>query len=158
MNTDFRFLGLNKKYLAVVLLCLIFFLSFLGSIVRSEENHGVISITFDDGTRNQYTVAFPMMQNRGIVGTFYIPTNVANDPYHQFNQISPSELLQMQSAGNEIASHGVTHSNFNTLTDEQIRFECVGSKATLESYGLNVNNLAYPFGTGDFSHADTTNF
>ena len=150
-----NFFGLNKKFLVVVLLCAIFFFSFFGSIVRSEENRGVISITFDDGTRNQYTVAFPIMQNRSIVGTFYIPTDVPNDTYNQFNQITPSELLEMQSAGNEIGSHGVTHSDFNTLTEQQIRNECANSKVTLESYGLTVNNFAYPFGTGDLNYEDT---
>src|SRR3990170_2406272 len=72
-------------------------------LTHGSVNRGVLSITFDDGTRNQYTTAFPLMQARNIVGTFYIPTNVTNPLYSsQMNKISVSELLQMQSAGNEI--------------------------------------------------------
>jgi peptidoglycan/xylan/chitin deacetylase (PgdA/CDA1 family) len=114
---------------------------------------GVISITFDDGTRNQYTTAFPLMRDRNIVGTFYIPTGNfdASNPY---NKISVSELLQMQSAGNEIGSHSVNHLDFTKLTETQIRQECIESKATLQSYGLAVNNFAYPYGTGDLNNSN----
>jgi len=114
----------------------------------------VISITFDDGTRSQYTTAFPLMRDRNIVGTFYVPTG--NFPADSlYNKISVSELLQMQSAGNEIGSHSVSHSDFTKLTETQIRQECSESKATLQSYGLTVNNFAYPYGTGNLSYANS---
>jgi peptidoglycan/xylan/chitin deacetylase (PgdA/CDA1 family) len=114
----------------------------------------VISITFDDGTRSQYTTAFPLMRDRNIVGTFYIPTGYfpADNPY---NKITASELLQMQNAGNEIGSHSASHVDFTKLTETQIRQECSESKATLQSYGLTVNNFAYPYGTGDLNYANS---
>jgi peptidoglycan/xylan/chitin deacetylase (PgdA/CDA1 family) len=113
----------------------------------------VISITFDDGTRSQYTTAFPLMRDRNIVGTFYIPTGYfpADNPY---NKITASELLQMQNAGNEIGSHSVSHPDFTKLNETQIRQEYAESKATLQSYGLTVNNFAYPYGTGDLNYAN----
>ena len=94
------------------------------------------------------------MRDRNIVGTFYIPTG--NFPaYSQNNRISASELLQMQSDGNEIGSHSVNHLDFTMLTETQIHQEFSDSKATLQSYGLTINNFAYPFGTGDYSYANT---
>ena len=117
-------------------------------------SRGVISITFDDGTRSQYTTAFPLMRDRNIVGTFYIPTgNFPTD--NPYNKITASELLQMQNAGNEIGSHSVSHLDFTKLNETQIRQEYSESKATLQSYGLTVNNFAYPYGTGDLSYANS---
>ena len=94
------------------------------------------------------------MRDRNIVGTFYVPTGnfPADNPY---NKITASELLQMQNAGNEIGSHSASHVDFTKLSETQIRQECSESKATLQSYGLNVNNFAYPYGTGDLSYANS---
>ncbi len=119
----------------------------------TPKPRGVISITFDDGLLCQYTNAFPLMQARNITGTFYIPT--ANFTTDNYNKITPAELLQMQNAGNEIGSHSVTHPDFTTLTEAQIRQECANSKATLQSYGLTVNNFAYPYGVGNLTYANS---
>ena len=97
-----------------------------------------------------------------MVGTFYIPTgNYTDTPApdglysNVVNQIPISGLLQMQAAGDEIGSHSVTHNDFTKMTDSQINWEGNQSKITLESWGLNVTDFAYPYGTGDLSHADT---
>ena len=116
---------------------------------------GVISITFDDGIRSQYTTAFPLMQARGIVGTFYIPTAQYPSPAVLYNRLSASELQQMQAAGNEIGSHSVTHRDFTKLSDQEIAQECLGSKQYLQSTGLVINNFAYPYGTGITEHIDS---
>ena len=123
----------------------------------TPKPRGIISITFDDGLACQYTNAFPLMQARNITGTFYVPTGnfTTNSTMSNFNKITPAQLLQMQNAGNEIGSHSVTHPDFTKLTEAQIRQECANSKATLQSYGLTVNNFAYPYGVGNFTYANT---
>ena len=113
-------------------------------------NNGVISIIFDDNYANQLTYAWPLIEERGIVGTFYVLTNTANTTGY----ISYTELQTLQAAGNEIASHSVTHTNFASLTDQQIRDECSDSKAILESNGLIISNFAYPGGVTD-NHIDS---
>jgi peptidoglycan/xylan/chitin deacetylase (PgdA/CDA1 family) len=123
------------------------------SLADSEQPHGVISLTFDDGFLSQYTTVFPILQSYGVVGTFYIPTVLNGDGEPE--QIPISGLLEMQAAGNEIGSHSVDHPDFTELNDSQIAWECSESKATLQSWGLTVTDFAYPYGTGDLSYADT---
>ena len=60
--------------------------------------------------------------------------------------MTATELQHLQANGNEIGSHSVSHSAFTYLTEQQIRYECSYSKQVLQSYGLTVNNFAYPYG------------
>ena len=115
---------------------------------------GIISITFDDGDADQYSTAFPMMQAAGVAGTFYIPIgeNPADDG---MNAITVPELQQMQAAGDEIGSHSYYHVEFDSLTDDEINWECNMSKTTLQADGLTVTDFAYPYGEGNYAHADT---
>jgi peptidoglycan/xylan/chitin deacetylase (PgdA/CDA1 family) len=116
-------------------------------MVKAEvPPHGVISIAFDDNYQNQYDYAFPLMQARAIVGTFYVVTNHISDFSRDPSYMSTAELQTLQANGNEIGSHSETHYDFITLTDAQIREECGGSKTLLESYNLTVTDFAYPDG------------
>jgi peptidoglycan/xylan/chitin deacetylase (PgdA/CDA1 family) len=114
--------------------------------VTSGSAPGTISITFDDGMQDNYDYAYPLMQARGIVGTFYVVTDNLSDFSLNNTYLSIAELKTMQNSGNEIGSHSKTHPNFTTLTDQQIRDQCSISKQVLQSNGLTVNNFAYPGG------------
>ena len=111
-------------------------------LVEAEMLHGVVSIAFDDNYLNQFDYAFPLMQSRGIVGTFYVLTdNVGKTGYMSFVQ-----LQTLQSGGNEIGSHSKSHVTLTSLSETQIRQECSYSKQVLQNYGLSVSNFAFPNG------------
>jgi len=111
----------------------------------------VLSIVFDDGTISQYTYAFPLMQARGLHGTFYVISDQIRDVSGSSHFMSFAELAVLQDAGNEIGSHGKTHISFIGRSESWLRTECSVSKQALESHGLMVNNFAYPYGeTDDF--------
>lgn len=124
------------------------------STAKAEVPHSVISIAFDDNYQNQFDYAFPLMQTRGITGTFYVVTNHVSDFSGDASYMSIAELQTLQANGNEIGSHSKTHSDLIYLTDAQIRDECNTSKQILQSNGLTVTNFAYPDGlTND--HVDS---
>ena len=146
----------SKAFVALVLAFIVVSsgLTVKVSLADSAQPHGVISLAFDDSWQNQYTNAFPLMQAGGMVGTFYeitgdLSTNPTGGTYQSF-----AELQTMQSAGDEIGSHSVTHPDFTTISDDQINYECSESKAVLQSYGLIVNNFAYPYGAYN-AHTDS---
>jgi peptidoglycan/xylan/chitin deacetylase (PgdA/CDA1 family) len=114
--------------------------------VTSASSPGTISITFDDGMQDNYDYAYPLMQARGIVGTFYVITDSLSDFSHNNTYLSIAELKTMQNSGNEIGSHSVTHEHFETMTDAEIAYQCGVSQQVLRANGFSANNFAFPYG------------
>ncbi|NTW61568.1 polysaccharide deacetylase family protein, partial [Candidatus Saccharibacteria bacterium] len=75
-------------------------------------NRPLATITFDDGFANSYTQALPLLNKYGFGSTQFITTGLVNtDGY-----LSTSQLQSLATAGSEIASHSVTHSNLSIAT------------------------------------------
>lgn len=117
--------------------------------------NGVVSLTFDDGTVGQYEYAWPIMQSRGVVGTFYVISNYVNAPAGSFftphGFMTDRQINDLFQHGNEIGSHGVTHNSMSDLPLSDVRTEMANSKSALERMisGLTVKDFAYPFGGGN---------
>jgi len=61
--------------------------------------------------------------------------------------MTPSELIALQAAGNELASHTVTHPDLTALTAAQAADELSQSRTALLTWGATlVDGFAYPFG------------
>lgn len=114
-----------------------------------------IIITFDDGHLNNYTTAFPIMQKYGFTGVLYIVANyMGADQYMNADQIK-----EMASAGWEVGSHSVSHSDLTSLEPELQRHEVVESRQILEAkLGVPVITFAYPFGRSDSGVIDYAHF
>ncbi len=113
------------------------------NLVASAKTQGYISITFDDGFQNQYDNAYPLLHSRGMNATYFIITNRTNTP----NYMTVAVLQTLQNSGSEIGSHSVTHPDCSSISDSQLQNECQLSKQTLQSWGLSVNDFAYPYGS-----------
>ena len=135
-----------KKHLSSLIILFISFLILLNTSNYTANGEtvtsGAISIVFDDNYGNQLTNAWPLMEDRDIIGTFYVLTNTVNTPGY----MGYTDLQTLQAAGNEIGTHSVTHTSFTDLNEQQIRVECFNSKTTLEEHGLVIKNFAYPNG------------
>ncbi len=102
-----------------------------------------VAITFDDGWREQYEVAFPILQKYGMRATFFVSTAFVG--YPRF--MSWEELAEMRDAGMEIASHGRKHVNLMDADDKEAWREIALSKEKLEEeLGVPVVSFAYAFG------------
>lgn len=106
-----------------------------------KPSGGYIAITFDDGHRSDYEIAFPNMTAAGIPGTSFVVTNSIDN-----GGMTSAELLEMEAAGWEIGSHSAAHKNLANIPIEDAINEMVVSKATLENIGLTPRTIAYPFG------------
>jgi len=100
-------------------------------------------LTFDDGYDDNYEYAFPMLKERGMVGTFYITTDFVGNPgYMTWEQIK-----EMADAGMEIAAHSANHADFAAISPNELRRQLVEPKAILEDHIKRpVRHLAYPAG------------
>lgn len=102
-----------------------------------------VAITFDDGWREQYEVAFPILQKYRMRATFFVSTAFVG--YPRF--MSWEALAEMQDAGMEIASHGRKHISLVEADDKEAWREIALSKEKLEEeLGVPVVSFAYPFG------------
>jgi len=104
-----------------------------------------MTIIDDDARTEVLTKLKPLAIEKGIPITLAVPVI-----YETGIPLTESELLDLQNnLGWEMASHLYTHPNLRIMTNEQIRHEIIDSKDTLESWGLNVENVVYPFGSAE---------
>jgi len=117
-----------------------------GSIAKKDHTaeHGrvpLLSLVFDDGNDTDYLVAREVLIKQGVAASFAVVTGWIGKK----NYMTVSQLLDLQRDGFEIMSHTVSHPNLNSLDEKEIESEFSASKATLEGWGLRVNNLTYPY-------------
>ncbi len=109
---------------------------------------GVVSITFDDQWHSAYQNAFPLLESYGFKSTWYIcVSHVGNyDQEYAERSMSWDEIRNLRKSNHEIASHTITHCDFDTTDISTIREELRSSKKTLAS-GLScpIKSFAYPF-------------
>jgi oligosaccharide reducing-end xylanase len=100
-----------------------------------------VSYTFDDNSPNQFSLAQPMFDARGLHATFFCIVG----------SLSPSQWSTIESAsskGHEVASHTLAHPDLAKLTDDQLITEESGARNLIESHtGKKCVSIAYPFCT-----------
>lgn len=104
-----------------------------------------IILTFDDGWRDDYAIAFPILRKYCLVGTFFPPTNwVDRSPL----TISWAEAEEMAAGGMEFGSHTQSHALMPPRSAALNRAELLNSKSILETrLGRPVVAFAYPGGS-----------
>lgn len=106
----------------------------------------MLTFSFDDGYASDYHIAFDILAQNGIRGTFY----VIGDRVDKSPHLHKTHIKEMADAGQEIGSHTVTHPELPNLTDEELIAELRGSKEFLQDItGQPVLSIAYPFGEVD---------
>jgi len=105
-----------------------------------------IVITFDDGYQDLYTAAFPILKAHGFMAVAYIVSGYVDRPGY----VSRGQVLEMDRAGIEIASHTVNHPDLARSGLGSVTFEVGQSKRWLEqAVGHPVLDFAYPSGQYD---------
>lgn len=106
-----------------------------------------ILLTFDDGYRDFYTDAYPLLKKYHVNATAYIISGVLDKPNYMFNW----QVREIASDGLvEIAAHTVHHLWLKGLPPAKVQEEIFGSKAQLEKLiGKPVVSFAYPYGAFD---------
>jgi peptidoglycan/xylan/chitin deacetylase (PgdA/CDA1 family) len=111
-----------------------------------------VMLTFDDAWREQYTIAFPLLKERGMVGVFYVHTGVLSDDQTR-GYATWADLCEMRHAGMDIQSHTISHPSLPGVETIKLDEELRVSKAALEKFlGEACISVAYPF--GDFTERE----
>jgi peptidoglycan/xylan/chitin deacetylase (PgdA/CDA1 family) len=103
-----------------------------------------VVVSFDDGFRNQYTKALPILQRHGWAGTL----NLVVQHLHEGTYgLGPRQVRHMIAAGWEVDSHTLTHAYLPGLAGAQLDREVAGSRHTLHAlFNIPVNFFCYPYG------------
>jgi peptidoglycan/xylan/chitin deacetylase (PgdA/CDA1 family) len=102
-----------------------------------------VVITFDDGHRNNYELAFPVLKSCGVPAVFFVSTAFLDSPGY----LRWQEVDEMAEAGMIIGSHGHSHADFGALSPDRTREELALSHAALQSHrGGAPRDFAYPYG------------
>lgn len=112
-----------------------------------EFSKGLISFTFDDGWREIYENAIPILNRAGIKSTQYVSTAVLKQDDFLDHYMSIENVLNMERMGHEIASHAVDHGRFIEMTEAEVKFQIEESRKELIRMGVKfVDTLAPPYG------------
>jgi peptidoglycan/xylan/chitin deacetylase (PgdA/CDA1 family) len=120
---------------------------------RFPENG--ITVTLDDGWLDNYTNAFPVLQELGIVATvFIVPSCLGQRSTKAIaagegdrEHLSRAQVLEMSAAGIEFGSHSLNHRLLRELTDQEIVIEVQEAKQQIEELTQQeCKTFAYPAG------------
>ena len=115
-----------------------------------------VCIVFDDGYKNNYTEAFPVLDKAGFTATIFVATDYSgqSNRWDEESTSIPSlpmmsweEIVEMSRHGIEIGSHTKSHPKLAEIDAARVREELEGSKVELEHHlGKKVEFASYPFG------------
>jgi peptidoglycan/xylan/chitin deacetylase (PgdA/CDA1 family) len=117
---------------------------------------GTLSITFDDGYRDNLDVAAPILKKLGLPATFFVTTGFVEstivpfwdrDLPRQPGWMTWNDVRSLRNQGFEIGNHTDTHLDMGSASADQIRAELQLSQERFsDELGTRPHLFAYPFG------------
>lgn len=115
---------------------------------EGELPNNAIIITFDDGYRDNYVNAFPLLRKYGYTATFFVFTQPI-DTYN-VDYLTWEMVIEMHQAGMEFGSHSYRHSDLSNKDVDFLVYEILGSKEAIEERIQEpVRFFSYPAGRYD---------
>jgi len=109
----------------------------------------LVAITFDDGFRDLFTAAWPVLQRYKFTATAYLPTAFISGRRKSWlnrDCLTWDEVRDLHNQGVRFGSHTVNHPKLYEMPWKEIERELSDSKTHIEQeLGKRVSSLAYPF-------------
>jgi peptidoglycan/xylan/chitin deacetylase (PgdA/CDA1 family) len=107
-----------------------------------------VVITFDDGYRDNYENALPLLLKHGMVATFFIVTDFIDEERPEY--LTWEMVRAMAAAGMSIESHGRNHVSLRGKNADYLVWQALGSLETIEyEVGVRPRFVSYPAGEYD---------
>ena len=113
------------------------------SYLLDRERKYKLLISFDDGLKDNYTIAKNSLEKFGLKATFFISTGLVGEP----NYMTKEMIEELDRQGHRIAGHGHLHLNYLNQDDENILKDLTACYQYLQE-NFNCKNLwfSYPYG------------
>jgi len=106
-------------------------------------------VTFDDGFRDVYDIAYPMLDKYGFRATVFLPTKYVGNRGTAFQGrecMTWDEVRFLSGKGIEFGSHTVSHDLLVEMSADRIEQELKQSKSDIEhETGTEARFFSYPF-------------
>lgn len=123
--------------------------------LTGEKQGKVVGITFDDGYRNVYEHALPVLQRLGFTSTnYFVARQLDGGNVWDYEKgiphsplMSAAEMRRWAEAGQEVGSHTLDHVHLAKASEHDAQQQIAGSKKELEALlGREVSAFCYPYG------------
>lgn len=127
----------------------------LVAMTGASSKRRVLSVTFDDGYRDNLVTALPILRRYGFRATFYIPTAYIGglslwnpiDYIGHRPMLTAREIRSLSRAGQEIGSHAHSHTDLTLVDSAALDEELDRSREILSDIiGTAVVAFAPPYG------------
>ncbi len=133
----------------------------LSELETLENTHKTVALTFDDGFRDNYATAHPLLAKYGAKATLFLVVDrfdrdwsTTKKAHHDSGELraepklSNEEVRAMLASGVwELGAHTRTHALLTNLNATEKMHEVATAKAELEAeFDARVHSFAYPFG------------
>lgn len=106
-----------------------------------------VSLTFDDGLLDHYTLVAPHLDSLGLKATFWvIGKSIEEGEYNYARRLTWEMCREMSDRGHEISSHSWSHPHLTELSEEELREEVTRNDDAIErATGKRPITFCYPF-------------
>ena len=135
--------------------------AFLSELADLADTSKTVVLTFDDGFRDNYLAAHPLLAKYGAKATLFLVVDrfdrdwsTTKKAHHDSGELmreeklSDAELRAMVDSGLwELGAHTLTHALLPDLSERKRRHEVSDAKTAIEArFDIDVTAFAYPFG------------
>jgi peptidoglycan/xylan/chitin deacetylase (PgdA/CDA1 family) len=107
-----------------------------------------VILTFDDGYRDNYENAFPLLRERNMTATFFVVTDFIDKQLPEY--LTWEMAREMYAGGMSIESHGRNHVSLQNKDRDYLIWQALGSLETIQyELGVRPRFVSYPAGEYD---------
>ena len=111
----------------------------------SNGKECAVSFTFDDGNKDNCTMAAPELEKRGWRGTFWLNcSRIPGEVRQQSHRVSWDDVRAMHDSGHEMSSHGWDHKRLPDLSHEEMLEEIEKNDSAILA-NIGVKPVTYCF-------------
>ncbi|MFE4812793.1 polysaccharide deacetylase family protein [Peribacillus simplex] len=108
---------------------------------QPKVNAPLVTVIWDDGWNEDYSLIFPYMKSLGVKGCTALISSFVGVRSEYMNM---TKINEMKEYGWDFLSHTVNHLNLANLSYADIEKELRDSKASLIAKGLDIESVVYP--------------